>query len=132
MGIHRKFSGTITRAAATASGTESITGLGGKPIMVIFHAMADTNSAINSKGWDDANVATCMFCNVVTGLINLLGGTANFTSATQSQTKSIEVENTTPNGHNANISSLDSDGFTLNWTKLGSGLAITVKYIAVL
>lgn len=132
MGIHRKFSGTITRAAATASGSQSITGLGGKPIMVIFHAMADSNAAINSKGWDDGAVATCMFCNVVTGLINLLGGTSNFANVAESQTKSIDVESTTPNGHNANISSLDGDGFTLNWTKIGSGLDVTIKYIAIL
>ncbi|HTJ52620.1 MAG TPA: hypothetical protein VL443_24360 [Cyclobacteriaceae bacterium] len=132
MGIHRKFSGTITRAAATASGSESITGIGGKPIMVIFYAMSDSNSSINSKGFDDGSIATCIFCNVITGLINLLGGTSNFANVAESQTKSIDVENTTPNGHNANISSMDNDGFTLNWTKIGSGLALTVKYIAIL
>lgn len=132
MGIHRKFSGTITRAASTVSGSQSITGLGGKPIILIFDAIADSNSGIHSKGWDDGNISTCMFCNVVTGLVNLLGGTSNFTNATLNQTKSIDVEDNSSNGHTANVSSLDNDGFTLNWTKLGNGLATTVKYIAIL
>lgn len=115
----RKVSGTLTRAAATVSGAQAVTGLGGKPIIVFFHGLDDNSAATASNGFDDGSIS----CSI----------RFNTTSNTGSQTQSIHVEiPATVNGHSANISSMDSDGFTLNWTKIGDGRAITIKYVAIL
>lgn len=132
MGIHRRYSGTLTRAAATVSGSESITGVGGKPVMIIFHAVSDLEPAVCSKGWDDGSISSCTSYNIVTGLINLLGGTSNFSNVLLNNFKAVDVKTTASNGHSANISSMDVDGFTLNWTKIGTGQSITIKYVAIL
>lgn len=132
MGIHRKYSGTITRAAATVTGTQSITGIGGKPIMIIFNAVSDGDSSTFSKGLDDGNLSTSISGWALSVLLNLLGGIANVTVCSQSQTASVNVKTSANNGHSSNLTSMDSDGFTMNWTKIGSGLDITVKYIAIL
>lgn len=132
MGIHRKYSGTITRSAATASGTQDITGVGGRPIAVLFYGMDDADANTYCKGMDDGALAQCIAAKPLTVLLNLLGSTANVTICWQNQTQSIEVQNGSSNGHSANISAMGVDGFTLNWTKTGSGRAITVKYIAIL
>jgi hypothetical protein len=126
MGIHRKFSGTITRAAATASGSQAITLVGGKPILILFSAVSDTDATVSSDGWDDGSIVSSVYTNSLTLLATLL------TVVSKTQTKSIEILTSGGDGHTANISSMDSDGFTLNWTKIGSGQAITVKYIAIL
>lgn len=126
MGIHRRFSGTITRAAATASGSQSITGLGGKPIVVMFSAISDSDTAVFSDGKDDGTIAECTLGNSLSLLATQL------TKMDKSHTKSIYIQTNGGDGHNANISSMDVDGFTLNWTKISNGQAITVKYVAIL
>jgi len=126
MGIHRKISGSTTRAAATGSGSQSITGLGGKPIMVLFSAIDDGDSNTYSDGWDDGINLGCNFINNLNLLATLL------TRATKSHTRSIQVQTNGGDGHSAIISSLDADGFTLSWTRIGNGRAITIKYLAIL
>lgn len=126
MGLHRKYSGTITRATSDATGSQSITGVGGKPLIVIFSAADDADSNIFSDGWDDGTLRGCTYINNLTLLATLL------TVAGKSQTLSINVQTLGGAGHSASISSLDTDGFTLSWTKSGAGRNITVKYIAFL
>lgn len=130
MGIHRKYSGTLTRAAATVSGTEQVTGVGIKPVMVLFNAMDDADTNTFSKGWDDGTVRSSVLSQPVTVLLNLLGTTGNVTVCQQSHTNALHVQ-TGANGHSAALQSLDQDGFTLNWTRIGTGRNITVKYLAI-
>lgn len=126
MGIHRKFTGTLTRAAATASSSEIVTGVGGKAVIIIFSAIVDADANTSSDGWDDANIVGSLRTASLTLLATLLS------TCTKSHTKSVHIQTINGDGHSANVASLDSDGFTLNWTKIGNGQAITVKYIAIL
>lgn len=116
--------GTLTRAAATASGSQTIT-LSFRPAYVIFSAVDNVDSQVLSDGIDDGTqpVSTASFD--VTLLATLIS------SNSKSHAKSIYVVGALGNGHSANISTVSSTGFTLNWTKIGSGRDITVKYFAV-
>src|SRR3990167_9344269 len=51
-----KATGTLTRAAATGTGTSSVTGLGFRPSMVHLVAADDALLGNNSSGWSDGIV----------------------------------------------------------------------------
>ena len=122
-------SGTITRSAATASGTQAIA-LPFQPAYVIYSAVDDGDAAINSDGWDDGIISACSWQYTQGVLLSLtLLGVASL--STKSHAASIWVQNSAGNGHSARITAKSGTGFTLNWTKIGAGRAITVKYIAV-
>lgn len=126
MGIHRNFSGQLTRAAATASGTQAVTGVGGKPKMVWFSGVDDADVNNYSDGWDDGSTAGCNFVNHVAPMGPLLS------VGTKSSTLSINVQTSGGDGHTGVIQSMDVDGFTVSWTKVGAGRNVTVKYLAIL
>ena len=113
----RTNNGSVTRAAATASGTETVAhGLGVAPTMIWFLASDDAATGISSDGWAQAAALS-----VFRGNSNV-GSRSGFTTC-------IDVLNVT-DGHKANISAVDATNFTINWTKVGNGRAVTVKWAA--
>ena len=112
-------SGTLTRAAATGSGTEDVAhGLGVAPAVMFFIAKDDLTAAINSNGWAHGT--------------SIFAFTGSHTVASRSgQTTCVDILSSIGDGHNASVSAVDATNFTLNWTKAGAGRAITVKWVAV-
>lgn len=116
-------SGTITRAAATASGTQTITLLF-KPSFILFSTVDDSDTHISSDGWDDSSIGTCTWNNAVTLLATLIS------TSSKDHTNSIHIQTIGGAGHSALITGTSLTGFTLTWTKIGAGRSITVKYLA--
>lgn len=117
-------SGTLTRAAGVASGTQVVT-IGFQPTQVRFIAYVTADTNTSSDGMDDGTIAICTSTNNVTLLATILS------TATIRPTDSIYIAQTLGGGHRANITAKSSTGFTLTWTEIGAGAAITVKYIAI-
>jgi len=112
-------SGTFTRATSTATGTQAITGVGFKPVYIYF--MYDDSGAAweGGYGWTtgasenygcqnttiQVTAAYCVYYNAAFGGSNI---------------------------YTAVLSSFDSDGFTLSWTKTGSPTAtLNVRWFAI-
>ncbi len=119
-GVQTKIS-SFTRDQATASGTQAITGVGFTPKMVVFMSTLD-GTVYATWGFDNASGAASMFANNA--------GTAD--NYGKDTAKSITLAQTGSNFNQANITSMDADGFTLTWTKTGSptGTA-TIIYLAI-
>lgn len=132
MGIHRKYSGTLTRNAVDVSGSEIVSGVGGKPTMIMFSAIDNADTTISSDGMDDSSNSVCTYSYSSNFLLTLLGVLGLASLNNKSHTKCIFIQNSGTNGHSANVASFNSDGFTLNWTRIGTGRDITIKYIIVL
>ena len=106
-----KFSGSLTRANDAGSATQQITGLGFRPAMIHFIGNDDQAPANRSSGWSD-------------GTVN-----ASINGLASNIVKCITITDGA-NGHNASVT-MDPDGFTVDWAKVGAGLNITIKYIAI-
>lgn len=112
--------GTFTRDTSLASGTQAITGVGFKPSHVIF--LANTfNTPEASVGFDSGTIAYELdsYGAVVAGnwLIHSFG------SIFLLQGDSIF--------YSGRISSFDTDGFTITWTKTGAKTGTgTIAYLA--
>lgn len=122
--------GTITRPAATASGTQVIT-IGFNPGYVMFSAVDDGDATVGSDGRDDGVIATCQYTNSKNFLITLLGALGLASNVSIDQTRSINVVNNSGAGHIGYITAKSSTGYTITWTKAGAGRAITIKYLAI-
>ena len=113
--------GQFTRDMTAASGDQEVDITGSfKPSSVIFFGGENQTREMTLIGSDDGTNAQCIFNDATAN------GTYQLASA------SIWIEET--NGANyywGSISSLDSDGFTITWTKVGtpSGTA-TINYRA--
>lgn len=100
----------FTRDMTAPSGTQEINGVGFKPKAVIFIAfIADGTPA--GWGFDLGNSSMA--------LIDITRGVAGANKWSNTST-SINLQTTGPFiAQHAKIASLDTDGFTLNWTKAG-------------
>jgi hypothetical protein len=116
------FTGGTTRNTATASGTQAITGVGFQPSIVIF-MHAQNNTPEWSIGWDnDSESASALYSNH-----NI---TAEGHIATD--TWMIECIHSADNSYHSNISSMDADGFTINWLKNGSPTGtLQIRYLCI-
>jgi hypothetical protein len=102
---------SFTRDMTTASGTQSVTGIGFKPKAANFNSAVNGSNTI-SYGFDDGTTSESWISVIQGGLPTYYGESGN----------SIHYD---PNGGDANtyrgkISSMDADGFTITWTKVGS------------
>ena len=112
--------GSVSRDTATASGTQAITGVGFKPSAVIFLTAID-NTPQGSIGFDDDTTSI--------GLINKHNVSAGTWDLNPSQ--AIFCWQTDSIYGYATINSLDADGFTLVWTKVGAKTGTAdVAYLA--
>jgi hypothetical protein len=116
--------GSFTRSTTTATGTQAITGVGFQPTSIIFIANITSDEAC-SIGVDNLSA---------TGSVGDLGNT---TAGVWATLASVSILIRTGSGSTTNyvgtISSFDSDGFTVTWTKAASaveGLTIVIKYLA--
>lgn len=98
----------FVRLTSTASGTQAITGVGFQPKLVIFFASGGADPA-SSVGADDAIESH--------SLANNHNETAeNF----QFVNNAIRMRYTSGDRYDGEIQSMDSDGFTIIWTKTNS------------
>jgi hypothetical protein len=104
--FHSKF----TRDLTSVSGPQAVTGVGFKPSYVIFHSVLQGTQA-TSWGMDTgpSGQSECIRGNGTTD--------ENFYTSTQSIYVPVANGST---GQFGNISSFDSDGFTITWSKFGS------------
>lgn len=112
--------GSFTRDVSTASGSQAVTGVGFKPRAVIFLASLPSVTGGMSVGVDDDTTAGANRATTTAG---------QFDTATSF---SIHIAHSGGNLYQGVISSLDSDGFTISWTKTGTptGTA-TINYLAL-
>lgn len=113
--------GSFTIDTATLSGSQSITGVGFKPSNVIFLASISLTAQM-SIGFDNGVNAYSIYQDATAGA-DRVDRTVN---------RSIRLEQVSGSIYYLGyISSLDSDGFTITWTKGGAktGTA-TIFYIA--
>ena len=109
--------GSFTRDITTASGSQAITGVGFVPKAVMF-TMSAGGSARFSDGFDTQTARGSTYTN----------GSATFNA----DARSIIVFTDGSNFQVAQIATMDSDGFTLTWTKTGSPTgSATIKYLAI-
>lgn len=113
--------GYFTRDISLASGTQAVTGVGHKPSAVIFLAVVD-GTAKASWGLDDGSSARA--------ITDSNGVTAD-TYADTGVGTSILLYQAAATYSWAVILTKDSDGFTLNWTKMGlpTGTAV-IMYLS--
>ena len=113
--------GSFTRDSTSASGTQAVTGVGFAPQTVIFFGNDDGDKGA-SWGFDRSSTR-----------MNLLdNSSATADTYTINSTNSISDQESAGNTYVGKITSMDSDGFTITWTKTGSPSGdITVKYLAM-
>ncbi len=113
--------GSFTRDTATATGTQAVTGVGFKPSSVIFSANIGTTAAASWSGFDDGTIHTTM-------ADYSFGSADTYNVYTD---RSIELIIAAGKEYSGLISSMDSDGFTITWTKTSTptGTA-TIIYMA--
>ena len=100
-----------TRLFQTAAGDVAYTGVGFKPSLL--HIVASSQD-VTSRSWgmDDG---TTHLCNFVQYTAHTSG-----TPGANTSNESIYVHLTATTGQRAHVISMDSDGFTLRWTHIGS------------
>jgi len=116
--------GNFTRDMDVASGNQSITGVGFQPSLVVFYMSGpddgDHATIMFSVGFDDGVTANCQYAF---GGFNYLGLATN---------RSIYYEGTTSGrAYYGHIGSMDSDGFTIAWTRAGGTGTANIMYIAI-
>lgn len=102
--------GSFTRDISLATGTQAITGAGFKPRAVIFLAGSVGGSSDNSAGIDDGTNHSALV-----NLNALAAGTFHISAVL-----SIRFVQSGSDIYGGIIQSLDTDGFTISWTKTGS------------
>ena len=112
--------GTFTRDATTASGTQSVTGVGWAPTLLLLHANINGASA-SSLGFVNAGASISIFDDNPNG-----AGTYAV-----SGTNGIYISGPAPAAVQFALATFDADGFTFNVTKVGAPAGtITVHYVA--
>jgi len=133
--------GVLTkRNGAAGTGTQSVTGVGFRPNAVIFFwTRLTTNGTITAQANSGVGFATSPADQyaVVVGMVDGQGTMRNGRRASAGNAI-IFLDNNTANPNRfpqllaqANLQSMDTDGFTLNWTTNGDANAYRIYYIAI-
>ncbi len=118
-GTEKVFTGSFSRDVSVASGTQAVSGLGFKPSYILF--TASNAPAGMSVGHDNGTIQNCIFERTGTG-------TSDWSS---SDSYSIIYDKATGDTYSGLIQSLDSDGFTITWTKAGAPIGtFQIKFTA--
>lgn len=103
------FIGTTTRDLTTASGNQTVSGVGFQPTHVLFMASLAAATSTAANGMDDGSTATCTY------------RTGGATTWNRDVDDSMRLETTNSSTRQtANIGSFNSDGFVLAWVKSGT------------
>jgi hypothetical protein len=100
--------GSFTRNVTTASGTQAVTGVGFTPKIVRFR-MAAIGTTQSSVGSGTATSNGCVYTNR-SGTADNYGASAH----------AVVADESGANIYTGTISSMDSDGFTMSWTRTGT------------
>jgi len=100
--------GTFTRDMSTATGSQAITGVGFRPSSVDFCGAIDGSANALIKGIDDGTTRECVLY------------VANFLQFVVDSNNSVQIRIDNTNFQRGFISSFDTDGFTISWTKTGT------------
>lgn len=113
--------GSFSRDVSTATGTQAVTGVGFQPRLLVLLSNLGSSPATGASFTDGTNH----------GLIyNQHAFSAN--SWANSSTNIVTIEQGSGNQYNGALSSLDSDGFTISWTKTGSPTGTATIYFLAL
>src|SRR6266566_2727957 len=103
----------FTYNLATASGLQTITGVGFKPSLIHFMTGISGGNIWGSQGWSDGVVQNCIEYQM-TGNVYAQFGAAG-------------IQRDNPGGTNYQqftLSSMNPDGFTLSWGRIGTPTAL--------
>lgn len=118
--------GGFTRDTTLATGTQAITGVGFRPRSVIFF-MAQPGTGEASFGFSDNNLTQTSGENYCVN-----SRTATSAGTFYSNSAAIFSYESSGDYYSGSIDTLDSDGFTINWTKTGSPSGtIEIAYLAL-
>ena len=109
--------GNVTRNITAASGNQAVTGVGFVPKAVIFLAVAG-GTARASWGVDAGSGNTGLVYDFNSGAANTFAGQS---------TSSLQLYEGSTGRQSGEITSLDSDGFTIAWVKTSSPSAGTIE-----
>ena len=116
--------GSFTRDISLATGNQSITGVGFKPRAVVLLLGGSGGTSTLSAGFSDAAGAGCF--------ANNYGGTGGTFATLPNAAFAIAAGGAGANYASAGVLTMDSDGFTIPWTKAGSPTGtVTVYYLAL-
>jgi hypothetical protein len=114
--------GTFQIDESTASGNQSVTGVGFQPTLIFFFANQAGAAGEASWGMDDGTSPQVL-------LDNHNGSASTFSNTTSF---SIYAAESGSDEYKGKIGSFDADGFTVAWTKTGSPTGtLVVKYAAI-
>ena len=119
-GVARFFSGSATRDTSVSSGTQAITGVGFTPKAVLFF-VAQSGADELSVGLDDGTTNNSFYDanDTVAGTWNTSGN-------------AIHDRETATAEYTGVLSSMDTDGFTITWTRTGSPTGtLDITYLAM-
>lgn len=112
------FVGNGSRDITAATGSQTVSGVGFQPRAIIILATCDGNTRGASWGLSDGLKSYCMSWQ----------GIDAYQQITTSYLIQVLESGGTP-GQYATIGNFNSDGFSLNWTKVGAPGAGTLEYI---
>ena len=113
--------GSFTRNTSLAGGTQAVTGVGFQPQIILFLANQDASNEI-SFGFTDGTNKGCIARSASANLYYV---------STSYSIRDIEASGMTTATYEGAVS-MDSDGFTVTWTKTGTPTGtLTVLYLAL-
>lgn len=126
--------GVITKKSTFGTGTVAYTGIGFRPTVVIFYWTEQT--AIGTAAGVSSGVGFATDANqyaAVTGMRDAVGTTINGRRSSAGNAVIFQTVTgaTVTLLAQANLQSMDADGFTLNWTTNGNANAYRISYIAL-
>lgn len=111
-------------ACPAATGNQSVTGLGFQPKLVLFYTINRTTDGTDTIGPYAAYGAAVSSTNrFALGSDDITG------SAWQTASKCVTMQNAGTITYQADFVSMDSGGFTINWSTVSSG--VIVQYLAL-
>jgi len=120
--------GSFSRDMTTAAGSQAVTGVGFKPRSVIFYANRSNTSDMSMGFTSIINAAATNFDQ---GVVYDRNATSSATYQNSVSYVSV-IDQGSGNTHLGAIASMDSDGFTINWTKTGSPTGtLDIVYLAI-
>ncbi|HAG50554.1 MAG TPA: hypothetical protein DCL42_04370 [Deltaproteobacteria bacterium] len=118
--------GQFSRDMTTASGTQAVTGVGFQPKGIILVANRKNQPDL-SIGFDDGSKGAVLWDN----RLDTTADTYTNYHDSGSHSGSIQIVQGSSNNYNGYISSFDTDGFTVTWTKNASPTGtLDVNYMA--
>jgi hypothetical protein len=116
-GVHL---GEFSRDTATATGTQAVTGVGFKPSNIIFLSIVAGTAQV-SIGFGNVTTNECAL-----NKHDIHAGQWSFT------TSAVYLAQAAGINYTGAVTSLDSDGFTISWTKTGAKTgSVRVYYMAI-